>query len=1719
MTMRLLAILAFLLLAVSPTLRAAATVDDIRCSPASGTYGVGDTVSIAVTFSAAVNVTALNSKLRLSVGRAGNNAFAVPTDASSVTTAIFVYTVATDDVSTDLDYTDTGALIGVTGYSGILTAPGLSGSLSQTSSVVIDGVIPTVALSNPGTSRTAPVNVNITASKPLSGLVGSDFTITPGTGIVSGTTLAVTPGSPVTAAATANAGATTIQLKRAVSGILLAEGAPISIGSSLYQLEDAADILTSATSVKLTRGLDVALASGTSVFVATGADVAVTLPADARQDAAGNGNAVSNTVTFSYDPTPPFATITAPTSAADPFVFKIDFSEVVVDALTAGDLQITNGTVAAIDGTGNPNFLVTVTPTVANTAVTLNLLGGSVHDAANNGNLTASASFQPVAVQSVTATPASGTYRIGDMVTITVLLNKDVTYTHSAAPTLRLNTGGAGRNITCIAPTAGPATVRQLTFTYTVADGDASPDLDYLATTSLDLLGSTLDSLTTLALPTPGAAGSLAANAALVIDGNKPAITIVDPQDFYNSTPVTLTFSTNEAVTGLAAGDFIVTGATAAAPIGSGTNYTVALSSPTSALTFASGASAGASNVSLAATQSISLAAGAPLRIGSSLYQLAAAANITATPSTVALKSSLLASVGSGTPVFTATGVSIAAVVAADACEDAAGNGNARSNEVTFSYDPTPPVATITAPASSATPFVFTIDFSEAVVDALTNGDLQVVNGAIASIDGTGNPHFEVTVTPTSATSDVTLTLAANSVHDAASNGNPIASASFEPLVVEDVTSTTASGTYRIGDVVTLTVLLNKDVTYTHGAAPTLRLNTGGAGRDATCTAPTAGPATVRQLTFTYTVADGDASPDLDYIATTSLNLHGSTLDGLTTLALPAPGAAGSLAANAALVIDGKKPTITIADPQNFYNSTPITFSVSASEIVTGLTADDFIVTGATSQLTGSGSSYSLALRPTSTLALAANASAGAMSVSLRAVPSTTLMTGAPLRIGSGLYQVAIEAPVTATATPVTLTRGLDTTAANGTPVFTATPSSVSLELPAGICTDEALNGNVAANDIAFIFDPVPPLATITPPASAAASLVFTVDFSESAVDTLLASELSVVGGTISSINGAGNPHVEVTVIPTVIGGEVTLNVLADAVRDAAGNGNPIATGAFRPLAVQAVTTTPVAATYVPGGTITIVVAFNKDVAYVPGTEAPTLLLDLGETGQAATCITPASGATPLRELTFTYQVRAGDETSALDYLSPTALDLDGGTLDTLTHLSLPAPGALGSLSANSDIVVDGARPVATIADPGEYVVVAPVDLLITFSEPVTRLLTGDFVLTGATGVLRGSGDTYALSLEPTSALTFATAASAGAVIVNLKSVSSTTLTAGTPLLIGNTVYRVKADTPVNTTLAEVELTTGLASSVAIGTRVFGPTGTQVAYELEADVCQDVAGNGNTAVAQASFIYDPTPPVASIDLDTTSTDAAFNVVFSETAASNLTAADIITDNCTVVSIVSAGNPTFKVTVAVTDLTANFSIGLAEGAVIDAAGNESLAVDPQIFVYFPYPLKVSAVNADGTYGEGDRLRIRVTFNEPVFVTGTPTLVLAMDAGTRIATYTEGSETEELLFDYTIVKGDAAADLDYASVNALQLNGGTIRDADGNDATRTFDVPGSTGSLSDNADLKIDAGVPDGKPDAGDLPDDSSGGCGAGTGIAVLLSLGWLTAAGFNRRKRR
>ncbi|WP_281978560.1 SwmB domain-containing protein [Pseudorhizobium flavum] len=169
---------------------------------------------------------------------------------------------------------------------------------------------------------------------------------------------------------------------------------------------------------------------------------------------------------------------------------------------------------------------------------------------------------------------------------------------------------------------------------------------------------------------------------------------------------------------------------------------------------------------------------------------------------------------------------------------------------------------------------------------------------------------------------------------------------------------------------------------------------------------------------------------------------------------------------------------------------------------------------------------------------------------------------------------------------------------------------------------------------------------------------------------------------------------------------------------------------------------------------------------------------------------------------------------------------------------------------------------------------------------------------------------------------------------------------------------------------------------------------------------------------------------------------------------------------------TAAGITAAVTLTV-DINDNGNTG-SGGSTTDTA-TVSISVEPDA----PKLTSVSSSSADGSYKVGDTISVFVTFDQSVTVntsSGTPALLLETGATDRSASYVSGSGSTTLAFTYTVQAGDVSADLDYHSIGALTLNGGTITGADGDNAVLTLPVPGAAGSLGANKAIIVDGVAP-------------------------------------------
>ncbi|RYZ74411.1 MAG: LamG domain-containing protein, partial [Proteobacteria bacterium] len=239
---------------------------------------------------------------------------------------------------------------------------------------------------------------------------------------------------------------------------------------------------------------------------------------------------------------------------------------------------------------------------------------------------------------------------------------------------------------------------------------------------------------------------------------------------------------------------------------------------------------------------------------------------------------------------------------------DVAGNVSAVSTTLNLRVHPAAPaVPTITA---FTTPTKITTPVFSGTADA--NVTVKVYAGATLIITTTSDNSGAWSAT-SSALTHGTYSITATATDPAARVSAASAGASLNidtvAPTVTSVTSSTADATYGYNQAINARVNFSEVVTVT--GTPTLTLELGASDPAAAYTTGS----TTNQLNFSFTTAYGQASSDLDYVSTTSLALAGGTITDAAgnsaVLTLPSPGAANSIGANKAIVIDAVKPVIT----------------------------------------------------------------------------------------------------------------------------------------------------------------------------------------------------------------------------------------------------------------------------------------------------------------------------------------------------------------------------------------------------------------------------------------------------------------------------------------------------------------------------------------------------------------------------------------------------------------------------------------------------------------------------------------------------------------------------------------------------------------------------------------------------------------------------------------
>jgi hypothetical protein len=103
----------------------------------------------------------------------------------------------------------------------------------------------------------------------------------------------------------------------------------------------------------------------------------------------------------------------------------------------------------------------------------------------------------------------------------------------------------------------------------------------------------------------------------------------------------------------------------------------------------------------------------------------------------------------------------------------------------------------------------------------------------------------------------------------------------------------------------------------------------------------------------------------------------------------------------------------------------------------------------------------------------------------------------------------------------------------------------------------------------------------------------------------------------------------------------------------------------------------------------------------------------------------------------------------------------------------------------------------------------------------------------------------------------------------------------------------------------------------------------------------------------------------------------------------------------------------------------------------------------------------SVPSNATYDTGEHLDFTVVFDEIITVSGSPELAITIGSTTRQAVYQSGSNTQNLVFRYTVQSGDT--DVDGIAVGTLAANGGTLQNATLDNADLSLSNIGSTANV--------------------------------------------------------
>jgi hypothetical protein len=1192
----------------------------------------------------------------------------------------------------------------------------------------------------------------------------------------------------------------------------------------------------------------------------TGGVVSADIAAGVAVDAAGNPNQAAPTFSVNYDADQPTVALSSSASnptGTTPIPMTTTFSESVSGFALSG-ITVTNGTASALAGSGS-SYTFNVTPSGPG-AVTVVVNANAAQDPAGNNNqasptfsitydddgTTVSATLTSSASNPTGTSPIPMTATFGEAVTGFSL--SGITVTNGTASAL----SGSGSVYTFNVTPTGPGAVT-VVINANAAQDDAG-------------IGNQVSPTFSITYDDDGTTVSATLSSSLSNETNQSPI------------PMTATFG--ESVTGFSLSGITVTNGTASNLVGSGTTYTFNVTpsglglvtvvinanaaqddagignqvSPTFSITFDN------DHPTVALSSSASNPTGSsPIPMTATFGEVVSGFTLSGITVTNGTASNLAGTGTTYTFDVTPTGPGpVSVLVKAGAAQDPAGNNNQASSifSITYDDDGTIVSATLSSSASNPTgtsPIPMTATFGEAVTGFSLSG-ITVTNGTASALAGSGTTYtFNVTPTGPGA---VTVVIKANAAQDDAGIGNQV-SPTFSITYDDDGLTVSATLSSSVSNPTNVSPI---PMTATFGEAVT-----GFSLSGITVTNGIASALAGSGTTYTFNV-----TPSGQGVVTVVINANAAQDDA---------GIGNQVSPTFSVTFDNVQPTVALSssasDPTG---TTPIPMTATFSESVSGLTLSGITVTnGTASNLAGSGTSYTFNVTPAGPGPVSVVINAGAAQDDAgnnnKVSPTFSIIfDNDGLTVSAALTSSAVDptnqSPIPMTATfgeavtgltlsGITVTNGTASgLAGSGTTyTFNVTPTGpgpVTVVINAGAAQDDAGVGNQVSPTFSITFDNVAPSVSLSSTASNPTNvspIPITATFSE-AVSGFSLAGITVTNGTASNLTGSGASYT-FDVTPSGLG-PVSVVVNAGAAQDDAKNNNT-ASSVFN-------------------------ITFDNDQPTVALSSSASSATNVSPIAMTATFGEPVSGFS-LAGITVTNGTASNLSGSGTTYtfdVTPSGL----GVVTVVINAGAAQDDATNNNQASSvfSITFDNDQPTVSLsssaANPTNQ---SPLPMTATFSEAVSGFtLAGINVTNGTASNLTGSGTSYTFNVTPTGAGPVTVVVNAGAarddannnnqasgafslIFDNVAPTVTVNLATGQPFTTGTSpiLFTVVFSKPVTSfTAAEVTLggTAGATTVVVSGS---GPIytlsvsgmarGGTVTASIAAGVVHDVAGNANLA--------------------------------------------------------------------------------------------------------------------------------------------------------------------------------------------------------------------------------------------------------------------------------